>query len=83
MTRHPGPPSQNHRAISAEVLSLFELDVEEAVCGLLTLVHILHHGVRLEDLLAVDEQGDGRLLPQLHPLADQLLELNGLEVVWN
>ena len=63
------------------MLSLFELNVEEAVWALGALVDISHHGVRCENLAAIDEQSDGRVLPQTHPFTDNCMELNRLEVV--
>ena len=40
---------------SAEVFSFFELNIQEAVSGLVPLVNIVHHGVWGEDFLSIDE----------------------------
>ena len=66
---------------AAEVLSLLESDVEEAIGRLHAFVDVLHLGVTGEYLFVVDEESDGRLLAQLHALADDCVELNCLEVI--
>ena len=75
MTRKAGACS------SAEVLALLELDVEEAVSAFVTLVDVGHHGVRGQNLAPIDKQRDRCLLPQRHPLSDDSVELDCLEVV--
>ena len=68
---------------STKVLSLLKLDVEEAIRALVPLIHILHHRIRGQNFLTIHEKCDGRLLAQAHPFSNDLMELDGLKVVWN
>ena len=63
------------------MLSLFELDVKESVTGLAPLVDFIHSSVAGQNLLAIDEECNGCLLPQLHTLPYDLVELKRLKVV--
>ena len=63
------------------MLSLLELDVKESVTGLAPLVDFIHSSVAGQNLLAIDEECNCRLLPQLHTLPYDLVELKRLEVV--
>ena len=66
---------------STEVLSFFELNIQEAVSCLVPFVNIIHHGVWGEDFFSIDEESDGGFLAQAHSLADHLVELDRLEVL--
>ena len=63
------------------MLTLLKTDIEEAVRALGPLIHIRHHRVRRQDLLAIDKKRDGCFFAQVHAFADDRVELNRLEVV--
>ena len=65
------------------MFSLLELDVKEAIAALVSLINSLHHRVRCQNFLAIHKKCDGRLFAQAHPLANDLVELDGLKVIWN
>jgi len=68
---------------AAKVFAFFELDIKEAVWGLVALVNISHLRVRRQNFLAVDKEGDRSFLPERHPFANDLVELDRLKVIWN
>lgn len=63
------------------MLSLFVLDIEEAIRGLATLVDVVHLGITGQDLAALDEQCDSSLFAKLHTLSNDLMELQSLEII--
>ena len=65
------------------MLTLFELHVKETVGALRSSIHVGHHRVRSQNFAPIDEQSDGSFLAKAHPFADDSVELNGLEVVWD
>ena len=65
------------------MLTLLELDVEEAIRCLAALVNFDHLSIAGEDFFAIYEKSDCDFLAQLHSLSDDLMELEGLEVTRN
>ena len=63
------------------MLSFLKLDVKESVSGLAALIDFAHDGVTRQNLTIVDKERDGCFLAKLHALADNLVELQRLEVV--
>ena len=63
------------------MLTFLELDVEEPIRGLAALINFAHDGVTRQNLTIVDKQRDGCFLAELHALADNLVELQRLEIV--
>ena len=63
------------------MLSFLELDVEEPICGLAALINFAHDSVTRQNLTIVEKQRDGCFLAELHALADNLVELQRLEIV--
>ena len=68
---------------STKVLTLLELDVEEAICALVSLIYVLHHRIRGQNFLAINEKRDGSLFAQAHSFSNNLMELDSLKVIWN